>query len=369
MTWAFAKAILLGEHAVVYGHPALAGAIDCPVRCRIRPGPPEGDAGGDTRQQSFATGSAANSAIHLRAPDWNLAVQVTARDSNTHSPAHNTKRDTNLESPPDTTIDRLDAPARALRALIEHLASQLRLDIHDVYGELAPATIEIETSLPPGAGLGSSAALSVAVVRALADALGYPLANADVAAVANSAERCFHTNPSGVDVALAASGGMGIFRRDTGLRRIDALPVPLAVGLAPGTRKTGELVARVAAARDRDRTRVDAVLAKMGQSAQIGAATLEADKNGVHDADDVDDVLGALMTDAHRLLAELGVSSPMLNRLVEIALAAGASGAKLTGAGGAGAVLALARGREEAVLRAWKRAGFTGFVCRVGVRP
>ena len=103
---------------------------------------------------------------------------------------------------------------------------------------------------PAAAGLGSSAALSVAVTRLFARTLapdrsqgGQPgdgpvLSDDEVQQLANSAERCFHDNPSGVDVALATRGGIGVFVRGRGLRPLAAEPLPLAVGLSGQARRT-----------------------------------------------------------------------------------------------------------------------------------
>jgi len=75
------------------------------------------------------------------------------------------------------------------------------------------------------------------------------------------------------------------------------------------------------------------------------------------------------MDRAHALLTELGVSTPLLDGMCKAARDAGAFGAKLTGAGGGGAVIALApRDKEAAVLAAWKVAGVTGFVATIGAR-
>src|SRR5690606_35106209 len=77
--------------------------------------------------------------------------------------------------------------------------------------------------------------------------------------------------------------------------------------------------------------------------------------------------VGAAMDRAHAVLADLGVSTPRLDALCAAARAAGAHGAKLTGAGGGGAVIAIAPpGREPAVLAAWREAGVTGFAATVG---
>nr|MBA3395505.1 mevalonate kinase [Deltaproteobacteria bacterium] len=77
--------------------------------------------------------------------------------------------------------------------------------------------------------------------------------------------------------------------------------------------------------------------------------------------------LGTAMNRAHAVLAGLGVSTPQLDSLCDAARATGAHGAKLTGAGGGGAVIAIApRDREQAILTEWKHAGITGFIATVG---
>ena len=101
-------------------------------------------------------------------------------------------------------------------------------------------------------------------------------------------------------------------------------------------------------------------LATLGMAATAGARAL-----AIGDLE----ALGHLLGDAHRVLAELGVSTPLLDQMVADAAAHGALGAKLTGGGGGGAVVALAPGAEEGVIEAWRRRGKLAFVCTVGVRP
>lgn len=336
MTWAFGKAILLGEHAVVYGHPALAGAVDATVRCAWR-------------SAEAAPGRAPMLRVH--APAWRLAVEIARGATLDHAP------------PGD--------PARAMAALVHALDAHLGTD---VLGTLGPGTITVDTRLPAAAGLGSSAALAVAVTRTLAQALGRRLDDDEVTTLAHSAERCFHANPSGVDVALATYGGLKLFRRGPDGRRalepVHAPPMRLAVGLTGVPRSTATMVGRVAAARDAARaagsTRVDDALAELGRASASGAEAMRAGDAAR---------LGRLMNGAQELLAELGVSSPEIDRLCEIARAAGALGAKLTGAGGGGAVIAIAGAMggagagEDAIVAAWRAAGHDGFVCRVGVTP
>lgn len=332
MTWAYGKAILLGEHAVVHGHPALAGAVDCPLRCRLqRPGD-----GVPAEAAAAAAESSGGAGIRLLVPAWGVDVTVA------------------VDAPPGRPAE--PGPAAALEALLRCLGAHLGVDVAPTLG---PCTLIVDTRLPAAAGLGSSAALSVALVRTLAGGLQRDLQPDEIESVADSAERCFHENPSGVDVALATRGGLGLFRRGQGLTPVDAPPLTLAVGLSGQPRSTAAMVARVAAARQADTAAVDARLAALGAAAVDGAAAMVAG-----------DVarLGALMDAAHAHLAAVGVSSPALDTLVAVARGAGALGAKLTGAGGGGAVIALGGGREHDIVAAWQRAGYEGFVCRVGVR-
>jgi mevalonate kinase len=295
----FGKIILLGEHAVVYGYPALAAALD--------------------RGIAIAPVSApAGSPLRLALRAWD--VDVAADD---------------------------DHPvARSLAA------------VADALGAGRPALSLIgDARLPPGAGLGSSAALGVAIARALLDHLGVPHDAATILRAAGASESLVHGRPSGVDVALAFAGGLGVFRRATGLTMLhDAPRLRVLVGPSRGPRSTATMIDRVAAA---TRSQADdRRLRELGELTDAATAALRADEPAA---------LGAAMTRAHGLLAELGVSTPRLDALCDAARAAGAYGGKLTGAGGGGAVIAIAPlDREDAVMAAWRRAGVDGFVATIG---
>ncbi|HEY0191738.1 MAG TPA: mevalonate kinase [Kofleriaceae bacterium] len=294
----FGKIILLGEHAVVYGYPALAAALDRGVTMAPVPTP----AGGALR-------------LELRA--WNVAV--AAGD---------------------------DHPvARSLCAIADELAA----------GRPAMSLVG-DAQLPPGAGLGSSAALAVAVARAMMAYLKRPADAATITRAAGASETIVHGRASGVDVALAMAGGTGVFRRSSGLSPIAQVP-PLRVLVGPsGTpRSTAAMVQRVAEATGGQAD--DPRLRELGGLTDAGTIALLA--ANLRD-------LGAAMNRAHELLAALGVSTPELDTLCSAARAAGAHGAKLTGAGGGGAIIAVApRDRETAVLAAWKAAGVEGFVATI----
>ncbi len=291
------KIILLGEHSVVYGYPALAAALDRGVT--MSPVPTQ--SGG----------------LRIEVPSWSL--NVSAED---------------------------DHPAgRGLAA------------IADALGAGRPCVSLIgDAQIPPGAGLGSSAALGVAAARALARHAKLVADPATIGIAANASEAVFHGTPSGIDVALAIAGGLGVFRRSSGLRPLTAPPFRVLVGPSGTPRSTAAMVERVAVATEAQPD--DARLRELAALTDTGTTALHAgDLAG----------LGAAMDRAHAILGELGVSTPLLDALCDAARGAGAFGAKLTGAGGGGAVIAIApRDREAAVLAAWRTAGVTGFVTAVG---
>jgi mevalonate kinase len=235
------------------------------------------------------------------------------------------------------------APGRALEAILDRLGGR-GLDF------LA------EASIPSRAGLGSSAALAVAVARAAAAAVGRGGDAAAIESAVAAAETVFHGNPSGIDAAAAASGAAGRFKRGEGWRPVPVLQaMTVCVGLTGRPRDTAAQVAAVGRLRERLRA-ADEILAVLGRLAdETEAALARGDVDG----------LGRIFDAAHGLLAALRLSSPELDAMVHGARAAGAVGAKLTGAGGGGAVIALAPGHEKDVLARWREAGFAGFTAEI----
>jgi mevalonate kinase len=299
-TFGLGKIILLGEHAVVYGYPALAAALDRGVRIDAVPTP----AGGSLR---------------LEIPAWQ--VKVNADDDN---------------------------------AFAQGLAA-----VADAIGLGRPAVTLIgDAQIPAGAGLGASAAFAVAVARAL---LGYAKQPADaraITAAADASEQLLHGRASGVDVALAIAGGIGVFRKRTGLQPFACAPLRVIVGPSGAPRSTAAMIERVATATAG--VAEDARLHELGELTDRATVALKAGKLNE---------LGEAMDRAHTLLAGLGVSTPLLDGLCAVARKAGAYGAKLTGAGGGGSVIALApRENEAEILAGWKKASVTGFVATVGGR-
>jgi mevalonate kinase len=290
------KVILVGEHAVVYGHPAVATGISAGISARAYPG-----------------------AGRLTVPAWGLEVVAG---------------------------DRSDS-GRALVAIIRSLGAR-SLDF------------VVDAKLPAGAGLGSSAALAVAVARAAAAATGRPDSDPSIARAVAEAEAIFHGNPSGIDAAASLSGRTGRFTRRQGWRHIRVeRDLSLCIGLSGQRRDTATKIGAVARLREQGGV-ADEILAQLGELAENTVSALAGADTAA---------LGGILTAAHRLLARLHLGSPEIDRLVEEARSAGAIGAKLTGAGGGGAVIALAPGREHDVLARWRRGGFAGFLAKVEAAP
>jgi mevalonate kinase len=292
MARANGKVILLGEHAVVYGVPAIAAGIERGVVARAEP--------------------AASS--HLRIADRSAAAG----------------EETDL--------------ARAFSALLASLGA-------------APLSVECSLEIPPGSGLGASAALGVAIARAVLEATGSVLDPTRVLTAAAAWEGVYHGNPSGVDAAAAAHDGCLWFDKASGVQPISlGRDLILAIGLAGPPASTKLMVEGVARLRERRPEVVDKALEGIRALVRNAKLCLEAgDLPG----------LGSLMNYNQMLLSGLFVSTEGIERCCALAREAGALGAKLTGAGGGGAVVALCDGDPEPILAAWRGAGIEAFSSHV----
>lgn len=300
MTRAFGcgKVILFGEHSVVYGQPALAAGLDVGIQVT------------EINQDADA-----------------LCVSVTPWGTETR---------------PDDGTRLGDALARICRVVAQRCG-----------GPAPPARIELHATVPVGAGLGSSAALAVALARHLIAHSPKAPDNPDevILAAALASEEVFHGNPSGVDHTTSTLGGILDYQRHRQPRFIplDVSPVPLIIAqMAPGG-DTGELVAGVRARYDAERAATEHALALLGQLAIDAQEALRGDDLPR---------LGRLMDMAHGGLMTIGVSTPALDRGCHVAREAGAWGAKLTGAGGGGCIIAVGPvERHGAILEALQSAG------------
>jgi mevalonate kinase len=208
--------------------------------------------------------------------------------------------------------------------------------------------VDITTELPVGRGMGSSAALTVALLRAAAALAGEALTPEALHERGFAIERVFHGNPSGLDHAVAARGGALVYRKGEPPEVVAMPPTEIIVLDSGVAGDTAALVAGVASRRPA----IDPHLDRLGMLVEQ-ALPLLADI----------EALGAVMNEAHEHLRAVGVSTPRLDELVALAREAGSPGAKLSGAGGGGVVIALAGGAGWSILAAARAAGVHAFSC------
>lgn len=292
------KVILLGEHAVVYGQPALAAALSRGVGVAVEDG----------------------AGAELILPHGLAA-----------------------------TGELLDGVVELARAA----------------GRRRGFVARVRSDIPLGGGLGSSAALGVALARGFCLAEGRRCEPDEAARLALHLERVLHGAPSGVDPAVCARGGVILFERPELLTRGVPRPLPgsslpegsdippgpariepvhappfwlviALTGIARGTRTT---VLPLSKRRAEAPHLYDPLLERLGALTLLGRDALVAgDVAGV----------GACFDEAHALLRTAGVSCAELDALVATLKQNGALGAKLTGAGGGGAAIAIARDQAHA---------------------
>jgi mevalonate kinase len=228
-------------------------------------------------------------------------------------------------------------------------------------------SVRIESTLPQGCGLGSSAAFCVALVRLLAHKAGLTLSVEEVIETATVCEGLFHGRSSGVDPSIAATESilrvhMGHPHETIPWRLSEEVGFVLAVG--PEPRQTATAVARVRQFSEESPERFAVLLDKMKslvaevESLMTNTTSQEALASAER--------LGELLTENHSALRETGVSSDSLETMVTAALEAGAWGAKLTGAGMGGSMIALAHrdqlsSLQNALASAGARLTFTTF--------
>ena len=207
-------------------------------------------------------------------------------------------------------------------------------------------TLTVESDLPIGAGLGGSAALAVALVRALDD--HGTLSAEELRLQAHQLEKLAHGTPSGIDDAVAAYGcPVHYVKGERPVPMTDVRPPGLWIGLTPQRTSTLEAVAGVSRLAD---ARPDWFRELLGDATGL---VVEAE-GALRKSDWV--ALGRVMTRNHALLQSIEVSTPALDWLVDSAVAAGAYGAKLTGGGLGGAAIALAP-EDLDLSEVWRQAG------------
>jgi mevalonate kinase len=296
------KAILVGEHAVVYGQPAIAVPVE-QVRARAiaraTPGNPAGE-------------------VRLEAPAIGLVGRLA-------------------DLPEDHPL------AAAVRGVLAEL------------GIARPPAfvLRVTSTIPVAAGLGSGAAVSVAAVRAVSGFLGRPLADEQVSRLAYEVEKLYHGTPSGIDNTVIAHRRPVYFQRSSPANLVETIAVrrslTLVIGDTGQPSPTAVSVAEVRAGWQARPEHYESLFAAIGRLVMQARRCIEAGEI---------QELGDLLDQNQACLQVLGVSSPELDRLVEAARQAGALGAKLSGGGKGGNMIALAgAGQAEQIATALRRAG------------
>lgn len=201
------------------------------------------------------------------------------------------------------------------------------------YGVKKGLNIQVKSDIPVASGLGSSSAISVATVASVGEAIGIRLSREEILDLSLTAERFVHKNPSGIDIAIATYGGTILYERQKGMTRIEDMPsLALVIGNTGIARNTGSLVESVTRRRDFLPSIIDPLI--------VAAEALTHSAVEALRGRDLEK-LGELMNVNHGLLVAVGTSCIELDKLVYCARSAGALGAKLTGAGGGGCMIAL----------------------------
>ena len=296
------KVYLFGEHAVVYGEPAVPCAIERRATVTVEP----------------------RSDDHIRVEARDLSLDGFAVE---------------YTGSPDEHPD-VDVPESLLEAAMGYVDAAVRQAREAAEAPAAGFDITVESEIPLGAGLGSSAAVVVAGIDAATRALDAPLAPREVAERAYRAEYDVQDGQaSRADTFCSTMGGAVRVAGDD-CTRLATPSLPFVVGFDGGAGDTGELVSGVRSLRERYGFAADTVSA-IGDIVAEGQSLLAAaDPDAEASASLVAD-LGELMDINHGLLSALGVSSRSLDTMVWAAREAGAAGAKLTGAGGGGCIVAL----------------------------
>lgn len=284
------KIILMGEHAVVYGQPAIAIPF-----------------------------SAVETVAEVKEDGEALTV----------------------------TCEFYDGLVHKMPEILESLKHAIRFSLYRIGAPQDPAIhIDIHSTIPAERGMGSSAAVAVAIARSLFNFYGKVLTDKELWEIVQSSEKIAHGNPSGIDTVTTSGKSPVFFVKDQPIEQLSInMDAYLIVADTGQTGQTLKAIQSVKALLSKVTYQIDSLsdpkqaIKELGQLTNLAKEALL--NNYILE-------LGEVMNQAHQLLASLTVSNQTLDRLAQAARQAGALGAKLTGGGRGGCLIALAKDKESA---------------------
>ncbi|MDY6965877.1 MAG: mevalonate kinase [Halobacteriota archaeon] len=305
--YGFGKVILFNEHFVVHGIPAIASAIE---------------------KKTIATTKDSETG------DFVLA------DERPETPGYKKEK----------SSEQKDSLDRIFNAM-------------NIGDKKSSVELELSGDLLAASGLGASAASCTAIARALSSHFGLGYTDEKINDVAYEGEKGYHGTPSGIDNTAATFGGLIWFKRGE-VNVMEKLklkePVEIVIGNTGLVGNTSAAVAGVRKRKEEDPERYDKIFKEAEELVHDARKALESNNL---------DTVGELMNENHRLLQEIEVSCKELDMLVDIARDNGAIGAKMTGGGLGGNMVALTLGKnlQEDVAKAIEDKGFSVIKTRIGV--
>lgn len=279
------KIILFGEHAVVYGYPAVALAINMHSFCIIRPR------------------SGNNCICFLR--NFGLKQELTLGSSE----------------------------IQKFNPLFYPIYHDLQFFIHNFGIHIDKISIELVSNLLPSAGLGSSASISTVLLAALADYYHIQLTPQIFIPLVFECEKHVHGNPSGIDNTICISGG--IIRFQKGMIKYLHIPqsIPLLIIYSGQQHSTQNAITAVRRRLEQSPNEITNLFQKIGQIADAGSNALyKGDLN----------LLSQLMAQNQLLLTQLGLTTVNITQIIDLAHSLDINGIKITGAGAGGCLIAIA---------------------------
>ena len=300
----YGKIILFGEHAVVYGGNAIAAPLPLAMQVRAT----------DSEQEG----------VHLIIPRWGVDEKVRKSEDHKYS------------------------IFRSLNMILNKLNLQQE-----------NMKLEVSPHVPRAMGLGGSAALAVAIIRALSEKYRLNLSNEQVSELAYKSETIVHGAASGIDNTLATYGKFIRFQKGTppDLKFLKPKkPLNIVIGLTFVESLTAKMVTKVHRAWENNKKLYDDIFDKINELVLQAEGAIESGEM---------EKLGELMNINQGYLNALQVSNGEIEDLVHIARSNGALGAKLTGGGGGGAIIALCHDNAEEVALAIRKAGYKSMITQI----